>query len=487
MPLGSPVICIRETELQGSDGLTVVSSDTGEFALLRRGELALARGGEAAPSEGWVRDLRSKGLLGEADATTPLQLTAVRTRKSFLAEGPSLHIFVVTLRCDHSCQYCQVSRASDSAAGFDMSHADARMAVDRMFESPSPFLTVEFQGGEPALRFDLVRDVVEMVNAKNLEEGRAISFAMVSTLHHLTDEDLAFCRDHQIHLSTSIDGVAELHNRQRPNPSRDSWQRTVESIARVRAVMGTDAIAALPTLSRQAMQDMRAVVDTYVELGFRSIFLRPISPYGFARKTAKSLGATVDAFLTAYAEALDYILDLNAQGIEIEETAAAVMLRHILTPFHSGYMDLRSPAAAGLGVLVYNYDGLVYPSDEARMAAETGDRRFALGRVDDSLDALLASEAMTWLGQGAIAEALPKCRECAFVPYCGADPVHHAFTQGGPIGDRDASDFCQRQTGLFNTLFRKLHEADEETMRTFTAWAMRRPRSEIRHVGRLVS
>jgi hypothetical protein len=34
-----------------------------------------------------------------------------------------------------------------------------------------------------------------------------------------------------------------------------------------------------------------------------------------------------------------------------------------------GYVDLRSPAGAGLGALVYNYDGSVFASVEGRMLA----------------------------------------------------------------------------------------------------------------------
>jgi hypothetical protein len=112
------------------------------------------------------------------------------------------------------------------------------------------------------------------------------------------------------------------------------------------------------------------LVDTYRELGFGSIFLRKLSPYGFAKKTKRALGYSVPEFLEFYRAALDHILRLNTQGIAFVETYAAILLRHILTPFGSGYVDLRSPAGAGLSVLVYNYDGYVYPSDEARMVAE---------------------------------------------------------------------------------------------------------------------
>ncbi|MDP1736013.1 MAG: His-Xaa-Ser system radical SAM maturase HxsB [Caulobacter sp.] len=459
----------------------LVTSGTGDFALVDRLTADLILSGELSPAHTDYDTLYAQGFVRRPEdaGLRRLEAAITRTRKSFLLDGPSLHIFVVTLRCDHSCQYCQVSRAALDAQGYDMSLADAAAAVERVFESPARHLTIEFQGGEPALRFDLVREVVALAELRNEIEQRTLRFTMASTLHHLGPAELEFCRDHGIHLSTSIDGAAALHNAQRSHPSRQGFERTLEGLERARAVLGPDGVAALPTLTRRALADPVGLVDIYRSLGFNSLFLRPLSPYGFALKTRRALGYTMDEFLAFYERALDYILALNRAGEHFEETNASILLRHILTPFHSGYTDLRSPAAAGVGVLVYNYDGLVYPTDEARMAAETGDRRFALGPVTAPLDDLMASEAMRWLGTGAIAEVQPGCADCAFVPYCGADPVHHATTQGDPAAPRPGSEFCDKHLGLFHILFRHLAEGDPETMRSFTSWALRRGRSEI--------
>lgn len=467
----------RATALEAPLSTTVVTVDAGDFAFLQPIELAQLRAGRIAPDHPLFEDLLVKGLIRRPgdEGLRRLEQAIERTRKAFVWEGPSLHIFVVTLRCDHSCQYCQVSRAAIDARGFDMSLEDARAAVERVFESPSPHLTIEFQGGEPSLRFDLVRAIVAMAEALNATEGRALRFTMATTLHRLSDDDLAFCRDHDIHLSTSIDGPPALHDRQRPNRTRDSSRLTLEGLARARGILGDAGVTALPTLTRAALADPVSLIDYYRALGFRSIFLRPLSPYGFARKTRRTLGYAMADFITFYREALDHILALERAGNSFEETTAAILLRHILTPFHSGYMDLRSPAGAGLGVLVYNYDGQVYPADEARMAAETGDRRFALGHVTDRLSDLLGSPAMRWLAAGAVAEDLPGCSTCAFVPYCGADPVHHAVTQGDPAGDRATSDHCAKHMGLFRVLFEHLERADPQTMKTFTRWALRAP------------
>lgn len=476
---------IRSTALDAGGAQVLLSNDLGDYAILSAGEFEAYKTAPAALPLDRRRDLEARSLLarGAESEWRPLERATFNTRKAFALEGPSLHIFVVTLRCDHSCQYCQVSRANANADGYDMSREDAALAVERVFDSPSQTLTIEFQGGEPAIRFDLVRYIVELARVRNAEEGRNLSFAMVSTLHHLTDEDLAFCRDHEIRLSTSIDGPARVHNANRPNPTRDAWERTVAALERARGILGHEGVSALPTITRETLRDPKALIDQYRDLGFQTIFLRPISPYGFAVKTRKAIGYDMAEYLKFYDQALDYILELNAAGEAIEETYTAILLRHILTPFHSGYLDLRSPTGAGFGVLVYNYDGRVFPADEARMAAQTGDRRFVMGLVSDSFDVLMSSPAMQWLAKGAVSEHLPGCKDCAFVPYCGSDPVYHATAQGDPAADRAGTDFCQKHTHLFRSIFCRIAVGNAETMRTFVSWAMQKPREAVPYSG----
>ncbi len=482
---GYRLLPFRHLRLRTASNMVLMTSDTGDYIFVHENDFRELVNYRLAVGTTIYDDLRARHFLVDNDEGGHLELMAaqIRTRKSFLREGPTLHIFVVTLRCDHSCHYCQVSRQGALATRFDMSPGTMGHAIDRLFEAPAQNLTVEIQGGEPALASPLIRKLVETIETRNIEARRQISFSLVSTLHHLNDEMLSFCRDHRIQLSTSLDGPAFLHDANRPNPDRNSYTRTVEGIERARAVVGFDNVSALTTLTRRSLEHPRAIVDEYVRLGFRSIFLRPLSPYGFALRSARRIAYPMVEFVTFYKTALDYILELNRAGVAIEEAYATILLRHILTPFPTGYMDLRSPAGAGLGTLVYNYDGRVYASDEGRMAAETGDTRFILGRIDQPYRDLMASEAMQWLLASGIAETIPGCADCAFVPYCGADPVHHASQQGDPVGHRPTSDHCRKHTGLFETIFGHLAQGEPDTFRTFLAWMTRRAPSEIVRPG----
>jgi His-Xaa-Ser system radical SAM maturase HxsB len=436
-----------------------------------------------APNSPAFQCLEARHFLCTGEPPVTFLAVQLRTRKRYVFEGPALHMFVPTLRCDHRCLYCQVSPRRPHERGYDMSVETAAHAVDRVFESSAPALTIELQGGEAALRWDLVHYIVELAERRNDAVGKPLRFVLTTTLHLLTDNMLRYCRDHRIDLSTSLDGPAFIHDAQRPNPSRDGFDRTTRAIARARDVVGPDRVSALTTITRHSLRFPHEIVDCYVEHGFSAISLRPLSPYGFAVRGWNKLGYTPQEFLRFYREAFDYILAINQSGTYLEEETARMLLAHVLTPFPTGYVDLRSPTGAGFGALIYNYDGKVYAADEGRMLAEMGDERFCLGDVRQSLFELLRSPAMQWIAATGLAEALPGCADCAFVPYCGADPVFHTATADDPVGHRPTSAFCRRQTGLFHLLFEYLHAAEPRVMRTFMAWLARRHPTSVAHAG----
>src|SRR5690606_28770199 len=122
----------------------------------------------------------------------------------------------------------------------------------------------------------------------------------------------------------------------------------------------------------------------YLKLGFDGIFLRHLSPYGFAIKT-KSYGAyNVERWLKFYEEGLDYIIEINKQGVRFTEHVAALMLTKMLTSNDPGFVDLMNPSGAGIGAVVFNYDGDIYASDESRMLREMGDTTFKIGNLNTS-------------------------------------------------------------------------------------------------------
>jgi His-Xaa-Ser system radical SAM maturase HxsB len=417
-------------------------------------------------------ELKSRHFVLDGDSDVALDLLAVkyRTKQSLLANFTSLFMYVVTLRCDHSCPYCQVSRQSVDRHAYDMKPEDAAKAVDFMFRSPSRSIKVEFQGGEPLLNYDLIRQIVERVELRNGSERRDLQFVIATNLAPLTDDMLAYCRAHDILISTSLDGPKELHNLNRPRPGGDSHSLAEQGIRRAREALGTDRVSALMTTTAASLLSPCEIVDEYVRQGFSCIFLRPLSPYGFAVKTGLVKKYTIEQWLGFYREALAHIIDLNLRGVPFREEYSSLLLRKILTPYATGYVDLQSPAGIGIAGLVFNYDGDIYASDEARMLAETGDKRFRLGNLaTDMFEDVMLSDTLVDVLSETMTEGVPMCVDCGFQPYCGSDPVYHYATQGDAVGFKPESDFCRKNMAVMRHLIRLL-EDDERAASVLTGW-----------------
>jgi radical SAM protein with 4Fe4S-binding SPASM domain len=227
------------------------------------------------------------------------------------------------------------------------------------------------------------------------------------------------------------------------------------------------------TTTRASLDRPREIVDTYLEQGFNEIFFRPLSPYGFAVKTKSYSAYDAERWLDFYGDGLNYILELNAQGVDFMERFAATILKKMLTNQDPGYVDLTSPAGIGIGAIVYNYDGDVYASDEGRMLAEMGDTTFRLGNVHrDGYADIMLSEALLKPLEESFALSAPMCNDCAYEPYCGADPVFHYATSGDFVGRKPLSDFCRRNMTIFKLLLDRF-ENDDQARAVFLDWAAR--------------
>ena len=456
------------------DGRELLTTDAGEWIIVPRGTVSRIASRAVRPSEALYKDLCAKQVIYD-DAHSPLLdvlAAKVRTKKSFLDGFTKLHIFVVSLRCEHTCIYCQVSRQTEDRVQFDMSLETADRAIGLMLQSPARHLTLEFQGGEPFLAFDTVRHIVSEAKRRSASLNKSIEFVVATNLSVASDEQLRWCRDEGVLISTSLDGPAFVHNANRPRPGADSHARAVDGIVRAREIVGIDRVSALMTTSALSLKHPIEIIDEYVRLDFRSIFLRPISPYGFAvrgRRTQSSYGA--DAFLDFYRKGLAYILELNRAGTDLIEVYAKIILTKLLTPFPTRYVDLESPAGAAIDVAVYNYDGDVYASDEGRMLVEMGDRTFRLGNVHrDGYRQIFRNEVVAGLLAAGTAEGLPGCSQCALQPFCGGDPTFHHATQGDAVGHRPTSAFCRRNMDIIQLLIDLASSGNPDLERIFMAW-----------------
>lgn len=464
----------------------VITNQEGRWLVLEPDEFrAFAEGNVPEDGELWQR-LRAHNFLRD-HYDVPRAVEMLRARKHFVHYGPNLHILVVTLRCNETCVYCHASRANMDAVQTDMSPEIAEQCVDMILRTTNPYVTIEFQGGEPLVSFDVIKHVIEYAKDRNRRAGKQLEFTMVSNLALMDEEKLRFLLDHKVQVCTSIDGPAHLHDKQRKLPGMSSHDRAVHWIRRINEAyreMGLDDtlyhVEALLTTTRATLPEWKAVVDTYVDLGCKALFLRPLDPFGFAERTAERIEYPREEYMRFYRSAVDYMIELNRQGVQVLERYAAIFLTKILKGEDPNFLDIRWPSGAGIGQLAYNYDGKVFTCDEGRMLHEMGDDTFELGHVaTSSYRDIVGHPTVRAVALASNLEQNPDCVSCAYLPYCGLPPVHSHKTQGTMFSRPRESTVCYVHKHIQDYLFDKLATADAQTLEILERWTTHRPREHF--------
>jgi uncharacterized protein len=467
-------------------GKILVTNTEGNFILLEEAEFHAFVEGTIATGTPLYARLAERNFV-RAEVKIDAMAERMRARQSFLNYGPNLHIVVVTLRCNETCVYCHASRADMTATHTDMTPEMADQTVEAIFKTTNPNVTIEFQGGEPLVAFPVVKHIIEKARHLNETAGKRLEFTMVSNLSLLDDEKLEYLVSNKVQICTSIDGPEHLHDKQRKLPGLSAHKAATVAIRRVNEAyqkMGLDPtlyhVEALLTTTREALPRWKEIVDTYVDLGCRALFLRPVDPFGFADRTAPKVEYPRSDYLTFYRSAVDYMIELNLRGVEILERFAAIFLTKILGGEDPNFLDIRNPCGAAIGQVAYNYDGKVFTCDEGRMLHEMGDSTFLLGDVaSSSYRDLMGHETVRAMAVASNLAAQPDCVNCTYQPYCGVCPVHNHRTQGSIFGRMRESSLCAVHKGIQDYLFEKIGSGDRDVMNILQKWTTVRDRTHF--------
>jgi His-Xaa-Ser system radical SAM maturase HxsB len=398
---------------------------------------------------------------------TAVTATGSALAKKLMQELQFCPIFMIvpTLRCDHHCTYCQVSRAALSARNYDLDPAAIPGIIETIKKLSDAPYKLEIQGGEPLVRFDLVQQIydeaAERLGPDNFE------LVIATSLSLLDDAVIDWAQDRTVIFSTSLDGSAVIHNQNRILPNGDSFEHVRDAVIRLQDQLGKKRVATVTTVTDALIKHPEALIEAHIELGLTDMFVRPISPYGFAG-TQATASDTMSDYMAFYERLFDEVMHCNRAGTPLTEHSAAIHMKRALNPGFNQYADLKSPGGLLLNCVLFNYDGKIYGSDEARMLQRVlGDIDFSCG----SIEAVRLNE--TDLYRSIIASSFnlvqPGCETCAYQPYCGSDPCQNISLQGEPVGDKSRSTFCQYHKGMFRFLLERYH-TDSEAQTVLTRW-----------------
>lgn len=140
-------------------------------------------------------------------------------------------LIMVTRACQLNCVYCQFDRTKPA-----MTKDTLHGAVDLLMTARHPEVKIQFFGGEPLLRMDLVMEGIAYAQAAAKKAGKTVGFIITTNTFALTDELRAKLDKIGVVWILSFDGDADTQDDQRPlRAGGTKFRSAFEQIGRIAA------------------------------------------------------------------------------------------------------------------------------------------------------------------------------------------------------------------------------------------------------------
>jgi sulfatase maturation enzyme AslB (radical SAM superfamily) len=134
---------------------------------------------------------------------------------------------MLTTRCPLSCRYCFLNRGQ-----LDMPEGVLKKSIDLLFTSLEEKIELQFFGGEPLARFDLIKKAVAYAGMKKKATGKNIEYLLTTNGLLLDEEKAGFLSREKVQVMVSIDGarVTQLKNRPVKAGNEDYFSQLLRNI-----------------------------------------------------------------------------------------------------------------------------------------------------------------------------------------------------------------------------------------------------------------
>ena len=181
--------------------------------------------------------------------------------------------FDLTLDCNLRCRYCYKGENREV-------YMPRRVAFDAVIwlihaSGNQKQLGVFFLGGEPMMHFSLIKELVPFGIRRAKQHGKVLTFSMTTNGTMITDEVVEFFRKWGVTFHTSIDGVPDIQDKNRPTatggPSSPLVERAVPKILAYRP-----ETSARCTFDGENVHRVFENYEYFRSLGYTSVIMIPI-------------------------------------------------------------------------------------------------------------------------------------------------------------------------------------------------------------------
>lgn len=317
---------------------------------------------------------------------------------------PSQVEFVLTAQCNLRCAYC-FERVDNAVASMSLETATRAIVLLLSEWSKKELAVVTFLGGEPMLRFNVIREVITFAAQQASSSGRRICYDMTTNGLLLEEEHVRYFREVGLRYCLSLDGDPTHNDRHRKARGGGSQYAAIAAKMRMLKRYQHWQGARVTVMPDTAAQLAENVTHLHRELAINQFII------GFATSVPWS-----DAQIADYARGL-----METFEFYLAERLAKLNRRLRISildvgPISEAYLASGGcgfGCGAGSGRVSVAPDGTLHGCTKLAFAAVRKDE-YRLGTVEMGLN---RPENRRKLLDHSV-ESRPKCRACEIAAFC---------------------------------------------------------------------
>lgn len=460
-------ISVTDETVLGTEGLVMediagetlaIHPENAAWAFLSAGETKWFKQMDEKPF-GWLRqNLSQHGSDLALDFVAHLYRRGLLTlnghaavdRRMF-ADGPNydegnLIELLITEKCNLACPYCLAGANSSMPA---MDRDIAQKTVDLAFAMrESDTLAFEFAGGEPFLKYELMKDTVQYIRNHPLRGNRRLFLSTQTNATLLNEERVRWLKEADIRVGISLDGGAQSQNLSRPQANgKESFSKLAKGIDLLHRF--DVPFGGLVVLNKSNAGDPAALAATMLSLGIHGFRLNPVAYLGDARKNWNKIGLSQEQIIGFIEGLMNHIVE---QRLPLLEDNVRSMC-DFLTSKQRRTRCMRTHCGAGDTFQAIAANGDIYPCGRA-----TQSPGLKLGNIFDAGLESLSQPSRNNNVMAQIRERRPAdlegCSNCSYRQLCQSGCSAQAWERYGTVRHRTPE--CSFYKTLYPYLMRWL-------------------------------
>lgn len=286
----------------------------------------------------------------------------------------------VTRRCNLSCRYCYEG-SNKEEKDFQYENIDHFIKFIKETNKNGKRIWVNFHGGEPLLKFDLIKEIISKIKYNNIEA----KYSLTTNGTLLTDLIIEDILKNNIDISLSIDGEKRVHDLNRRFKSgvgtydivRKNFVKLLDRLPNIRVRL---------TFNSKTVSYLKESVEHLIMIGAKNIILGPdYFDGGWNKHTIKMFGLQLKNIKQFVGNNDVYISWINDK-------------------------DYKKLGRCSGGITEYSIDadGVVYPC-----VYVVGNSKFEIGKIDKGLNKDKIDKV-----QIVYSSHSDKCSGCNYLEYC---------------------------------------------------------------------